>query len=174
MVPVAHGGSGDAFSAKVKNVSDQLLQSELPPNAKPISGQIVWLQGGEPISLWCGDETDGETINACMTIFEPLLKFKYGTTLTEPALATSYDSIQMPPNNTFHLRQNVNGQMERPSQQRMSSPPIQLCGTTKIQTIKETRVYLSTLVAWLGLLNAPPPANSHASASCKRLHRKHD
>ena len=90
MVPVAHGGNGDAFKAAVKNVQISAYNQNFPFMTTD-SGQIVWLQSGEPISLWCGDETDGETINACMPIYEPLLKFKYGTTETEPALAASYD-----------------------------------------------------------------------------------
>jgi peptide/nickel transport system substrate-binding protein len=106
MIPVAHGSSGDAFKASVKNVVVGPYNINFPLEQTD-SGQLVWLQSGEPISLWCGDETDGETINACMNIFEPLLRYKYGTTQTEPALATSFDANADLTQYTFHLRSGV-------------------------------------------------------------------
>ena len=106
MVPIAHGGNGDAFKASVNGVLISAYNQNFP-FMTTASGQVVWLQSGEPISLWCGDETDGETINACMVINEPLLKFKYGTTETEPALATSFEANADASQYTFHLRPNV-------------------------------------------------------------------
>ena len=106
MIPVAHGASGDAFKASVKNVVVGPYNINFPYMTTD-SGTLVWLQTGEPISLWCGDETDGETFNACEQIFEPLLRYKYGTTQTEPALATSFDANSDLTQYTFHLRQGV-------------------------------------------------------------------
>lgn len=106
MIPIAHGSSGDAFKATVKNVVVGPYNINFPQITTD-SGQLVWLQTGEPISLWCGDETDGETINACMNLFEPLLRYKFGTTQTEPALATSFDANSDLTQYTFHLRQGV-------------------------------------------------------------------
>ena len=68
---------------------------------------LVWLQTSEPISLWCGDETEGETIHACMMINEPLLRYQYGTSRTEPALAERYEANPELTQYTFHLRPNV-------------------------------------------------------------------
>lgn len=104
--PIAHGASGDAFKATVKNVVISVYNQNFP-YMQTDSGQLVWLQTGEPISLNCGDETDGETINACMLVNEPLLRYKYGTTQTEPALATAYDPNADLTQYTFHLRPNV-------------------------------------------------------------------
>ncbi len=106
MIPIAHGASGDAFKAAVKNVVVGPYNVNFSEESTD-SGQLVWLQSGEPISLWCGDETDGETINACMQIYEPLLRYKFGTSQTEPALATSFEANADLTQYTFHLRQGV-------------------------------------------------------------------
>lgn len=106
MMPVAHGANGNAFKAVVKNVVVGPYNINFP-YFQTDSGQVVWLQSGEPISLWCGDETDGETITPCYNIYEPLYRFKYGTTQTEPALATSYDANADLTQFTFHLREGV-------------------------------------------------------------------
>ena len=106
MIPVAHGSSGNSFKASVKNVVVGPYNINFP-NQQTDSGQLVWLQTGQPISLWCGDETDGETITACMLVNEPLLRYKFGTTQTEPSLATSFDANADLTQYTFHLRQGV-------------------------------------------------------------------
>ena len=49
--------------------------------------QIVWIQNAEPISLYCSDETDGETLRACEQIFNSLLSYKPGGTSVEPGVA---------------------------------------------------------------------------------------
>ena len=106
VIPVAHGASGDAFKATVKNVKVSPYNINFSQQTNT-ADQLVWLQTGEPISLWCGDETDGETIFACMNIYEPLLRYKYGTTQSEPAMATGFDANADLTQYTFHLRPNV-------------------------------------------------------------------
>ena len=49
---------------------------------------FVWYQNAEPISLYCADETDGESLRACEQIFESLLAYeRRGGTAVEPGLA---------------------------------------------------------------------------------------
>ena len=50
---------------------------------------LVWMQNAEPLSLFCPDETDGETLRACEQIFESLYSYKLGGTEAVPALAES-------------------------------------------------------------------------------------
>ena len=50
---------------------------------------VVWMQNAEPLSLYCGDETDGETLRACEQVKESLYGYEIGGTATEPALAES-------------------------------------------------------------------------------------
>ncbi len=71
------------------------------------NGALIYTQSGEPIQLWCGDETDGETIRACMQIFEPLLRYKWDSSATEPALATGYTANADLTEYTFTLRDGV-------------------------------------------------------------------
>ena len=39
---------------------------------------LVFMQNGEPLSLYCGDETDGETLRVCEQIKESLYAYEVG------------------------------------------------------------------------------------------------
>jgi peptide/nickel transport system substrate-binding protein len=106
MVPVAHGTTADAFKASVGNVVIGPINENFPQMTTD-SGQIVWMQSAEPISLWCGDESDGETLRACQQVYEPLLNFEYGGTKSVPALAETWESNADGTEWTFHLRHGV-------------------------------------------------------------------
>jgi len=47
------------------------------------------MQNAEPISLYCNDETDGESLRACEQILESLLSFEVGGVAVKPGFATS-------------------------------------------------------------------------------------
>jgi ABC-type transport system substrate-binding protein len=49
---------------------------------------LVWMQNAEPLSLYCGDETDGETLRACEQVNESLYAYKVAGTEVEPSLAS--------------------------------------------------------------------------------------
>jgi len=89
MVPVAHGGSGAAFLADVEGAqASPLLEIfwTVDPGGRDT---FVWMQNAEPISLFCADETDGESLRACGQMTEPLYAYEVGGTAVVPALATS-------------------------------------------------------------------------------------
>ncbi len=41
----------------------------------PGKDTLVFVQNAEPISLFCADETDGESLSACQQVVEPLLGY---------------------------------------------------------------------------------------------------
>lgn len=89
MVPVAHGGSATVWKVAVEGAHSSPLGNESFKVAG-IDGQdsFVWMQNAEPLSLYCADETDGESLRACEQIFDPLLSYRIGSTEVEPGLAT--------------------------------------------------------------------------------------
>lgn len=88
MVPVAHGGSGVAYLATVQNAHVSPLGNEAFASMDPGKDTFVWMQNAEPISLYCADETDGESLRACEQVTEALLAYEVGGTAVVPALAT--------------------------------------------------------------------------------------
>jgi peptide/nickel transport system substrate-binding protein len=88
MVPIVHGGSGTAFKADVQGAFASPIGSEVFSVMKPGDrSTLVWMQNAEPLSLYCGDESDGETLRACEQIFESLYAYKVGGTDPVPSLA---------------------------------------------------------------------------------------
>lgn len=89
MIPIAHGGSATAFKADVTGAYAGPLGDERLFVMKPGDrGQIVFMQNAEPISLYCADETDGETLRLCEQIGQGLYTYKIGGTDAVPELAT--------------------------------------------------------------------------------------
>jgi ABC-type transport system substrate-binding protein len=88
MIPVAHGGSAVAYKAIVEGAHASPLGNEaLSVMSVPGQETFVWMQNAEPISLYCADETDGESLRACEQITESLLRYEVGGTAVESSLA---------------------------------------------------------------------------------------
>jgi ABC-type transport system substrate-binding protein len=86
---LVHGGSATAFKADVEGAHSSPLSNERWAFLKAGDRDTLsWMQNAEPLSLYCGDELDGETLRACNQIKEPLYAYTVGTTATEPALAS--------------------------------------------------------------------------------------
>lgn len=93
MIPVAHGGSATAFKATVEGAHASPLGNEyFGSMSQPGADTFVWMQNAEPISLFCMDETDGESFRACEQITEALLSYEIGGTAVEPGLATACEA----------------------------------------------------------------------------------
>jgi ABC-type transport system substrate-binding protein len=108
MVPVAHGGSATVWRANVEGAHSSPLGNEtFRVVSVPGKDTFVWVQNAEPLSLYCADETDGETLRACEQIFDPLLSYKVGGVEVEPGLAQSYEPNSDLTEWTIKLRPNV-------------------------------------------------------------------
>jgi len=108
MVPIAHGGSGVGFKANITGAHASPLGNEnFSVMEDPDDDTIVWLQNGEPIGLYCADETDGESLRACEQTNEALLAYEVAGTAVIPALATSYEASEDLMTWTFTLREGV-------------------------------------------------------------------
>lgn len=107
MIPVAHGGSSTVYAANVEGAHSSPLGNEVFSVVSNGTDQFVWMQNGEPASLWCSDETDGETLRACEQVYESLLAFSVGGTDVIPALAESYEPNEALDEYTFALREGV-------------------------------------------------------------------
>jgi ABC-type transport system substrate-binding protein len=65
------------------------------------------MQAAEPISLYCADESDGETFRACAQMIEPLLSYELDSGNIAPGLATECNPNEDGTTWTCNLRQGV-------------------------------------------------------------------
>lgn len=91
-VPIAHGAPADAARADVKGAHTAVLG---PPSLwKFVPGDrdtLIYLKAAEPISLYCMDETDGESLDGCKMVTEGLYVYdEFG--VAQPTLATSCEA----------------------------------------------------------------------------------
>ncbi|MDM8529056.1 ABC transporter substrate-binding protein [Anaerolineales bacterium HSG24] len=108
MVPISHGGSGTAFKAGTEEAHASPLGNEyFAVMEVPGQDTLIWMQNAEPISTYCADETDGETLRLCEQVSEPLLTYEVAGTAVEPALAESYEANDDLTEWIFHLRPGV-------------------------------------------------------------------
>ncbi len=107
MVPIAHGAPADAARADVQNAKAAVLG---PPDLWTFvpgdRDSLVYLKAAEPISLYCMDETDGESLDACKMVTEGLYKYNADGDAV-PTLATSCEANDDATVWTCHLREGV-------------------------------------------------------------------
>lgn len=107
MIPVAHGGSATAFQAVCEGAHSSPLTREKMDVIDCGTDTLVFMQNGEPISLYCADETDGETFRPCEQVNEALLSYDVGTTDVVPALAEKFEANEDLTEWIFTLRSGV-------------------------------------------------------------------
>lgn len=108
MVPVAHGGSGVAYAADIAGAyASDIGAAQFALMEDPDDDNIIWMQNAEPISLYCADETDGETLRACEQVNQSLLAYAPGSGAVVPSLAAEYSANDDLTEWTFVLRDGV-------------------------------------------------------------------
>jgi len=86
-VIIAHGASGAAFKADVTGAYASVFGGEVFARMQAADRPtIVFEQNAEPLSLFCADESDGESLRACEQTNESL--YRYEGAESVPALAT--------------------------------------------------------------------------------------
>jgi len=86
MVPIAWGAAADAALASVEGAAVAPIGAPQFRSMNPGDADFVFVQNAEPISLFCHDETDGESLSACEQVLEAL--YGYGPNgEVEPRLA---------------------------------------------------------------------------------------
>ena len=88
MVPIANGASASAALATVGNAHFRPYGAPLFAKVDPGKDTFVYMQNAEPISLFCQDETDGESLAPCQQVVETLLGYAIDSGDVVPELAT--------------------------------------------------------------------------------------
>ena len=89
MIPIAHGASADAALATLSGAYVPPFGATQFANMDPGKDTLVFMQNAEPISLFCADETDGESLRPCQQVVETLLEYMQDSGDTQPELATA-------------------------------------------------------------------------------------
>ncbi len=106
MVPIVHAATAFAFGADVNGAYAPPWGQVLFHLMDNGEDTFVFMQGNEPISLFCSDETDGESLRACAQVVEALYTYdQVGTPI--PQLATDCSSNDAGTLWTCTLRQGV-------------------------------------------------------------------
>ncbi|MFQ5922783.1 MAG: ABC transporter substrate-binding protein [Anaerolineales bacterium] len=87
MVPVVHSAVSYAARADVKNVNNPPFGAPIQRLIDPGKDTMVLMKNAEPISLFCQDETDGESLDSCQQVMEGLYVYNIEGNPV-PALAT--------------------------------------------------------------------------------------
>ena len=92
MVPIAHGASASAALNTVENAHFRPFGAPLFAKVNPGKDTYVYMQNAEPLSLYCADETDGESLAVCQQVVETLLGYAIDSGTVVPELATSCEA----------------------------------------------------------------------------------
>jgi peptide/nickel transport system substrate-binding protein len=106
MVPIAWGAAADAALAALEGAHTPNFGAPQFELMNPGKDTLVFMQNAEPISLYCADETDGESLSACQQVVEPLLGYDLEGGVV-PKLATGCESNEDATVWTCTLREGV-------------------------------------------------------------------
>jgi ABC-type transport system substrate-binding protein len=93
MIPLTHTASASAWQADVTGAQASPLGNDAFWVIKPGDRQqLIFEQNGKTSGLYCGDESDGDSLRNCEQVYDTLYTYKIGGTDVIPSLATSCES----------------------------------------------------------------------------------
>jgi peptide/nickel transport system substrate-binding protein len=107
MVVVAHGASAAAALRTLDGAHVRPFGAPVFSLMDPGKDTLVFMQNAEPISLYCADESDGESLSACQQVVETLYDYQLDSGDVTPTLATSCEPNADTSVWTCSLRQGV-------------------------------------------------------------------
>jgi len=107
VIPIAHGLPAHSALASLGGAYYPPFGAPNFNLLDPGDDDLVFVQNAEPISLYCADETDGESLTACQQVIETLVQYSTDSAETVPALATSCEPNADSTVWTCHLRDGV-------------------------------------------------------------------
>jgi peptide/nickel transport system substrate-binding protein len=107
MIPIAHGAAASAALASVEGANYPPFGAPQFEFTDPGKDTFVYMQNNEPISLFCADETDGESLSPCQQVVEPLFTYALDSGDVVPRLATECTPSEDLTSWTCALRQGV-------------------------------------------------------------------
>ncbi len=75
LIPIAHGAANDAALATVEGAQAPVFGAPQFELMNPGKDTFVYMQNAEPQSLYCADQSDGESLSACQQVVEALLGY---------------------------------------------------------------------------------------------------
>ena len=98
MVPVATGNSYTAWANGIEGAQSSPISNEQFAVVDTGDDDFVFVQNETPISFYCADESDGESLRACEQVNESLYGFEINGTAPVPLLAEACE-----PNETLDV-----------------------------------------------------------------------
>jgi ABC-type transport system substrate-binding protein len=88
MIPIVHSAAANAALASVEGAYNPPFGAEKFKLMNPGKDTFVEVQANEPISLYCSDESDGESLRPCTQVVETLYEYQTDSGDVSPLLAT--------------------------------------------------------------------------------------
>lgn len=157
MVPIAHGASANAALATLTGAYSPPFGATQFYKMDPGKDILVFVQAAEPISLFCADETDGESLRPCQQVVETLLEYADDSGDTVPELATGCTSNEDLTVWTCTLREGVkfHDGSDFDANDVVASWSVGLDAANPLH-VGNTGTFDYYAYLWDGLINAPP------------------
>jgi ABC-type transport system substrate-binding protein len=108
LIPLTHAAAAMAWQADVTGIKASPLVVDIFSVVKPDDRQqLVFQQNAETSGLYCGDESDGDSLRNCEQMYEGLYGYEIGGTNTVPVLAEKCEPNADATKWTCTLRQGV-------------------------------------------------------------------